>query len=165
MNKQALYFLSFLSIINYAIFSYAAGNPSPSSKDSTKKEDIKNFSKQESIEFIKAWARASLSPNNNSAAYLTIKNNTDTDYNLIGASAMDVANNVELHQTFLDEQGVSKMSLLDKIVIPAHSEIELKPGGMHIMLFDLKRSLKAGEKFKLILKFEGLTKTIEVEVS
>lgn len=164
MTKKIIYFLSFLSIINYAFFSIASDNHTPSSTDSSKDKDNKIQTKVESLEFINPWARPTMSPSNNSAAYLKIKNNSDKDYNLIGASAIDVANNVELHQTFVDEKGVSKMSLLNKIIVPAHSEIELKPGGMHIMLFDLKRSIISGDKFKLNLKFEDQIKTIDVEV-
>ena len=117
------------------------------------------------IEIIGPWARASLSPNNNSAAYLSIKNTSDTQFTLIGAGAMKIANNVELHQSYVDEKGISKMTAIDKIIIPANSEITLKPAGMHIMLLDLKRALKAGDKFKLDLKFQGVgTKTVDVEV-
>ena len=124
--------------------------------------DVKPIDK---IQIINPWARASLSPNNNSAAYLTIKNTSNSQYTLIGAGAMRIANNVELHQSYVDEKGVSKMTSIDKIIIPANSEIVLKPAGMHIMLLDLKRALNAGDKFKLDLKFQGIgTKTIDVEV-
>lgn len=122
------------------------------------------------IQIINPWARASLSPNNNSAAYLTIKNTSNDQYILIGAGAMRVANNVELHQSFVDEKGVSKMTAIDKIIIPANSEIVLKPAGMHIMLLDLKRALNAGDKFKLHLNFKKsgtektITETVKVEV-
>lgn len=120
------------------------------------------------LEIVKAWARPSMSPNNNSAVYFTVKNNSNYPYELVGASAIDVANNVELHQTFVDTQGISRMVAIDKIVIPANSAVMLKPGGMHVMLFDLKRTLKVSEprdKFNLDLKFEGVgVKTIEVQV-
>ena len=117
------------------------------------------------IEIVNPWARASLSPNNNSATYLSIKNTSDNQLTLIGAGAMKIANNVELHQSYVDEKGVSKMTAIDKIIIPANSEITLKPAGMHIMLLDLKRALKAGDKFKLDLRFQNIgTKTVDVEV-
>lgn len=141
-----------------------ATQPAPSKTiEAIKKEPVSVPA--EPIEFIAPWARASISPNNNSAIYLTIKNNSYDDYTLIGAASMDAANNVELHQSFVDEKGVSRMVALDKIIIPARSEIYLQPGGMHIMLFDLKRTLKVGDKFRATLKFLTIgNKNIDVEV-
>ena len=45
--------------------------------------------------------------------------------------------------------------------IPAKGSFELKPNGSHLMLVDLKRPLKEGEKVPVVLKFE---KAGEVEV-
>jgi len=103
----------------------------------------------------KAWARKSMSSNNNSAAYMSINNKTDKDIVIIGASSIEVANNVELHNSFVDEKGISRMTHVDKIVVPAKSAIELKPGSLHIMLFDLRKSLNSGDKFLIELKVDG----------
>jgi copper(I)-binding protein len=104
-----------------------------------------------------AWARKSISPNNNSAAYMKISNPTDKDIVIIGASASETANNVELHKSFVDEKGVSRMTSIDKIVVPAKTDIELAPGAIHVMLFDLKKSLNTGDKFNIEIKIEGKT--------
>ena len=56
------------------------------------------------------------------------------------------------------------MTSIDKIVVPAKSEIELKPGGMHVMLFDLKRNLSTGDKFTIDINIEGMD-PISVESS
>jgi hypothetical protein len=105
----------------------------------------------EILEVTGAWARPSLSSNNNSAVYMSIKNNTSEQLTIVGASAATIANNVELHKSFIDEKGISKMAHLDKIVIPANSTIELTPGGIHVMLFDLKKSLNTDDVFDLTL--------------
>lgn len=110
----------------------------------------------EALEVSAAWARASLSSNNNSAAYMSINNPTNKQMTILGASAAAVANNVELHKSFVDESGVSRMVSIDKIVVPANSAISLAPGGIHIMLFDLKRKLNPGDSFKIILAVEGM---------
>lgn len=115
------------------------------------------------MQVTEAWARKSLSPNNNSAAYMKINNLADKDLVIIGASASEIANNVELHKSFVDEKGVSRMTTIDKIVVPAKTTVELAPSGTHIMLFDLKRNLNIGDKFKLELKVEGEVKPIIVE--
>jgi copper(I)-binding protein len=96
-----------------------------------------------------------MSPNNNSAAYMKIHNPTKEQINILGASALAIANNVELHKSFVDEKGVSRMTSIDKIVVPAQSTIELAPGGLHIMLFDLKERLIEGDVFELNLNLEN----------
>jgi copper(I)-binding protein len=121
-----------------------------------------------SIEIRNAWARPSMSTSagkrNNSAIYLEIVNNSNTDYNLVNVSS-DVANRVELHKSFVDEKGVSKMVQLDKLVIPTKTSAVLQPGGMHIMLLDLKTILKVGDKFDLFLYFDNnIQKVVQVEV-
>ncbi|MGC0371960.1 MAG: hypothetical protein DGJ47_000661 [Rickettsiaceae bacterium] len=103
-----------------------------------------------------SWARTSIPPNNNSAAYMKITNPNKEQITIIGASAAMVANNVELHKSFVDEKGISRMTSIDKIVVPGESTIELAPGAIHIMLFDLKKNLSLDDKFKLILKLEGM---------
>ena len=112
-----------------------------------------------------AWARTSFSPNKNSAVYMTLTNTTAQEYILIGASSIDVANNVELHKSFVDENGIGRMVTLDKLIIPANSSINLCEGGIHIMLFELKNDLVAGKIIFLDLKFENhIPLTIEAIV-
>ena len=40
------------------------------------------------------------------------------------------------------------------IELPAGQTVELKPGSLHVMLFDLKQPLKEGDSFPLTLAFE-----------
>ena len=46
-----------------------------------------------------------------------------------------------------------KMRRVDAIAVPGHAEVVLKPGGLHIMLIGLTRSLEVGEKVTLELEF------------
>lgn len=108
-----------------------------------------------SLIVTEAWARMPAEPNNNSAIYMTINNPTKAQITILGASAAMVANNVELHNSFVDEKGVSRMVAMDKIVVPAETSITLAPGGMHIMLFDLKKKFMEGDKFEVTLKLEN----------
>lgn len=127
-------------------------------------DNISNQMKE--IIITDSWARKSISPNNNSAAYMKITNSTDKDVIIIGASASVIANNVELHKSFVDEKGISRMTSIDKIVVPAKTTIELSPGGIHLMLFDLKKSLNNGDRFDIEVKIEGtrpLTVSTEVK--
>jgi len=106
------------------------------------------------LEISEVWTRQSFSPNNNSAAYMKVNNPTNKQITIIGAYS-SIANNVELHKSFVDEKGISRMVSIDNIVVPAQSQIELKPGGAHIMLFDLRRHLKPGDKFPMIIKIQN----------
>jgi copper(I)-binding protein len=71
---------------------------------------------------------------------------------VVGASS-PVAGRIEMHVT-LREGDVMKMREMKSFEIPAGGSFELKPGGAHLMLLDLKRPLKKGEKVPLTLKLE-----------
>ncbi len=68
------------------------------------------------------------------AAYCDISNGTSEDAVLV-AVGTPVASSVELHET-RNEAGMVRMRRLDRIVVPAGSTVRLRPGGMHLMLFD-----------------------------
>jgi copper(I)-binding protein len=144
MNKLLFIILFFLSTMNVL-----AVNPQIKPLAQSKHKQIEN-----PIKIIEPWIRESKAARN-SAAYFVIKNDSDKDVALLSASAMDIAQNVELHKSFVDEKGISRMVHIDKMVIPAHSEIVLKPAGSHIMFFGLKRSLILGNSVKLTLKFDN----------
>jgi copper(I)-binding protein len=115
------------------------------------------------IEVVEAWARPSTSAT--SAVYMNITNPSTKDLTLVNATALDVANKVEIHQTATETGGLVKMVHIDKLVIPAGKTVELRPNGLHIMLMDLKSPLNVGDKFKVTLKFDDAsTQVIEVEV-
>lgn len=98
-----------------------------------------------------------------SAAFLTLKNNTDKAFSLIKVSS-DIAKNIELHE-HTHKDGMMEMRQVEEIKIPAHGETALKPGGYHIMLIGLTRKIKSGDKVTLELEFDnGDKQQIEAEV-
>jgi VCBS repeat-containing protein len=46
-------------------------------------------------------------------------------------------------------------ALTSGLALPAGQAVELKPGGYHVMLMDLKRQLKAGDSVPVTLVVEG----------
>ncbi len=98
-------------------------------------EDLKDKNYNDALEIKDVWARASIPSNSNSAAYFTITNNSKSDFVIISANT-SIANNVELHNSFVDEKGVSRMTSIDRVVIPAGGTIKFQPGGLHVMLFN-----------------------------
>lgn len=104
------------------------------------------------------WARASTGTTG--AAYLTVKNDGDAADRLVAVST-PAAGMAELHTMTMDGN-VMKMRPVDAIPVAAHGTAELKPGGLHVMLMELRAPLKQGESFPLTLKFE---KAGDVQVS
>jgi copper(I)-binding protein len=88
----------------------------------------------------------------NSAAYLTIVN-TGADADRLTGAESDVAEAVELHQTVMKDN-VMSMSAVDAIEVPANGQVDLEPGGYHVMLVGLKQGLNVGDTVKLTLVFE-----------
>ena len=87
------------------------------------------------------------------AAFMNIKNNSSDDDFLIGAET-DAAEVCELHEMVMEGE-VMRMQKLDSVEIPEGKSIELKRGGIHLMLIHLKKEIKAGESIKLKLLFKN----------
>lgn len=85
--------------------------------------------------------------------FLTIKNTGTTADRLLGASC-GAAAMTQVHETVMDGD-VMRMREVPSIEIPAGGMVELKHGGYHIMLMDLKQDVKAGETTTCTLKFEN----------
>ncbi len=109
------------------------------------------FSKPQ-IQIEDAWVRAVPPVSKMSAAFLKIRNSGDEEDLLVGVRT-SVSRVAEVHTTVM-ERGVMKMRRLESVRIPAGETVEFKPMGKHIMLIDLKRPLRPGDRVKLILVFK-----------
>ncbi|MBF8246519.1 MAG: copper chaperone PCu(A)C [Rickettsia sp.] len=119
-------------------------------------EDIKNIFSNKPFVIENVWARPTMGKNKNTAIYFKIFNNSKkNDIIIKSASAESISDRVELHDSFVDENGISRMRTVDSLVIPKNSSIELKPGGTHVMALNLKKKLVAGDKFDLTLYFSN----------
>jgi len=96
-------------------------------------------------------------------AFMVIKNNGAKDVKLVKADN-PVSRVTELH-THLNEGGVMKMRPVLAIDIKAGGEAALKPGGLHVMLIDLKTPPKEGELVPITLTFDdGSSKKVDAKV-
>lgn len=86
------------------------------------------------------------------AVYLDIVNTGSAD-RLLGAEAGDVASHIELHTSLL-EGNMMRMRKVEAVDLASGATTSLKPGGLHIMLIDLKQPLRADQSFPLTLRFE-----------
>jgi len=94
-----------------------------------------------------AWVRAPAPGQKVAGVYMEIVSRTNT---ALVAVASPVAARAELHSMAL-EDGVMKMRPLERIELPAGTAVKLAPGGLHVMLIDLKQPLQRGEKVPLTL--------------
>lgn len=89
------------------------------------------------------------------AFFMAIKNNGKEADQLLGAKG-EVSASVEIHEMTMDNN-VMKMRAVPEVQLPAGYEVTFKHGqanGYHLMLMDLKKPLKQGDKFPLTLKFK-----------
>lgn len=92
-------------------------------------------------------------PGGNSAAYMRIQNTGDEPDRLLSV-ASDVAATVELHMVEQDGDVMKMRPVEGGIEVPAGGEVELKPGGYHVMLIGVTRELAPGDTIDLTLQFE-----------
>ena len=85
-------------------------------------------------------------------AFFVLKNADDKDHKVIKAES-PAAKVTEMH-THVSEGGMMKMRPIKNIDIKAKSETVLKPGGLHVMLIDIKQPLKEGDNVAIKLTFE-----------
>ena len=97
-----------------------------------------------------AWTRATAPGQSVAGVYFGIR--SDTDAVLTGAETA-AAGVTELHFMRM-EDGVMRMRSLPSVELPAGETVQFKPGGLHVMLFELKQPLKAGEELDLVLIVE-----------
>jgi copper(I)-binding protein len=89
----------------------------------------------------------------NSAAYLVVANGGSAPAVLVGGSS-DVAQRVELHTT-REVDGLMRMEPVEAVSIAPGEQLELAPGGLHLMLLGLHRPLVPGEPASLCLQFRA----------
>src|SRR5262245_42414909 len=104
------------------------------------------------VEVQNPWIRATPPGAKTAAGYMTIRNKSAQPDRLMGGSS-PVAAKVETH-VHIKDGDIVRMREVKGYDIPANGVVELKPSGAHLMLVDLKRPLKEGEKVPLVLKFE-----------
>ena len=94
-------------------------------------------------------------------AYLSIDNKGKAADKLLRASSPR-AGSVELH-TMSMEGNIMRMRQVPAIEVAPGTVVKLAPGGLHIMLQDLKQSLSKGDRFPMTLVFERAGE-VKVEV-
>jgi periplasmic copper chaperone A len=118
----------------------------------------------QTVEVKDAWARATVQGQKATGAFMKIT--AKEGATLVGVSS-PVAGVAEVHEMKMDGD-VMKMRALDSgLALPAGKAVELKPGGYHVMLMDLKLPLLKDTTIPLKLTFKdakGVQTTQELKV-
>ncbi|ADE30110.1 copper chaperone PCu(A)C [Rickettsia prowazekii] len=120
------------------------------------------------VHFVQPWARPTINVQgkvSNSAMYFTLINTRNKSYQLVNISS-DKIGGIEIHQT-INDQGVNKMVKVDyPFLISGNINVDFKPGSRHIMLYDPKVDLNAGDEFQITFFFDDNTqKIVNVKVA
>ena len=107
------------------------------------------------------WVRATVPQQQASGAFMTL---TATQPARLLEARSPVAGVVEIHEMTMDG-GVMRMRAIPGLDLPAGKPVAMRPGGYHVMLMALNRTLVAGEVVPLTLVVEsgGRRETIEVK--
>jgi hypothetical protein len=136
----------------FAILATAAVNASANEHHQA---HIAEISMASSVSINEPWARATFALAKSGAAYFSITNTSSHDLVLSSVSVdSSVAMTAELHHTIMQNEMMSMQELEDGIEIKAGLTVELSPGGMHIMLMGLQKSLNKDEFINVNLVFE-----------
>ena len=109
------------------------------------------------------YARATPPSAETSALFGQFVNSSDKDHYIVSAETK-AAGKVELHDVIM-EGDVMKMRRVEKIKIPANGSVTLKPGSLHIMLFNLEKPLAEGNIIPVKITFaNGETQDLEAPI-
>ncbi len=99
-----------------------------------------------------AWVRGTVPQQKASGLFAVI---TSVQGGRLVAASSPVAGVVEIHEMAMEGTTMRMRELAGGLPLPAGQAVELKPGGYHVMLMDLKQPLKAGDTVPVTLVVEG----------
>jgi len=108
------------------------------------------------------WVRATVPEQKSTGAFMQLTSPNATRLIEVRSTAAKIT---EIHEmTMVDN--VMKMRAVAGVDLPAGKAVDLKPGGYHVMLVDVKSQIKDGDSVPITLVFEGRDKkreTVEVK--
>ncbi len=117
----------------------------------------------QSVTVKDAWIRGTVQGQTATGAFMELT--AKASARLVGVST-PLTKTAEVHNMTM-ENGVMKMFPVDGIDVPAGKTVRLASGGYHVMLTNLQKSLKPGDKVPMKLIFELADKkreTIDLSV-
>ena len=108
---------------------------------------------QTTVKVEDAWVRGTVAQQQATGAFMRLT--ASQNARLVEASS-PVAGVTEVHEMAMDND-VMRMRQIQGLPLAAGQTVELKPGGFHVMLMDLKQTLQAGQNVPITLVFEDAT--------
>lgn len=111
-----------------------------------------------------AWVRGTVASQKTTGAFMKITSTRDA--RLVEARS-PIAGLVEIHEMKMDGDTM-RMRAIDSLALPAGKAVELKPGGYHVMLFELRKPVREGDTVPISVVVEYPDKsreTVEVPAS
>jgi periplasmic copper chaperone A len=111
-----------------------------------------------------AWARATVQGQKATGAFMKI---TAKDNAKLVSASSPSAGVVEIHEMKMEKDVMKMAALPNGLELPAGKAVELKPGGYHVMLMDLKAPLAKDSTVPLTLTVQdakGVKSNIELQV-
>jgi len=107
---------------------------------------------EKGIEIHGAWMRPARQ-SENGAVYFVIHNHSSQADELISVTS-DIAAAAEMHESKMSGD-IMQMNPVESVPLEPFTEIEFAPGGLHVMLVNLKQDVKAGDEIEVILHFKN----------
>ena len=97
------------------------------------------------------WVRATVPAQQVTGAFMTLT--AAVDLRLVAVSSPQ-AGMIEIHQMTMENNVMKMRALPDGMALPKGKAVELKPGGFHLMVMDLKQPMHQGAWLPLSLTVE-----------
>lgn len=105
----------------------------------------------QSVDIKDAWARATVAGQKATGAFMKLTAKADTKLVAVSSPAAGVA---EVHEMKMDGGVMTMRAVQGGLNLPAGKTVELKPGGYHVMLMDLKAPLAKDGTVAVTLVFK-----------
>ena len=118
----------------------------------------------QSVDVKDAWVRVSVPGQKATGAFMKI---TAREGSRLVAASSPVAGVTEVHEMKMDGNVMTMRAVQGGLELPAGKTVELKPGGLHVMLLDLKAALPKDSTIPLTLVFrdgKGVESKVELKV-
>jgi copper(I)-binding protein len=112
---------------------------------------VSSFAAAQTVTISNPWARATVQGQKATGAFMTV---TSKENSKLVAASTPVAGIVEIHEMKMDKDVMKMSALPNGLDLPAGKAVDLKPGGFHIMLMDLKLPLNKDVAVPLTLTFQ-----------
>ena len=115
------------------------------------------------ITISEAWVRPTVAGQKATGAFMKLT--AKESAKLVGVSS-PVAGVAEIHEMKMEKE-IMKMAAIPSLNLPSGKTVELKPGGFHVMLMDLKSPIANNSKVPLMLHFQdakGVKSQMDIQV-